>query len=138
MLCNSQEENLNHLLLHCTFAKAVWLGMEINTTVLIESIISVDMWISKLLESYGDATNLGELLTMVITTAWCLWFHKNQVCFEDKLPDPIEVLLTAQSLTNRYKQLAQTISFYTSSIPRSINIPLPEDWQNLILTAGVA
>jgi hypothetical protein len=56
--------------------------MGINTTVLIESIISVDMWISKLLESYGDTTNMGELLTMVITT---------------------EVLLTAQSLANRYK-----------------------------------
>ena len=76
---------------------------------------------------------------MVITTTWCLWFHRNQVIFEGKQPNPTEVLLTVQSLINRYTEIPQHTSTPTSVNPRSPrnNTQLPEDWQILILTAGV-
>ena len=61
-------------------------------------------WLSKLLESSEDSQNNLEALPLLITIAWCLWLHRNQVIFEGTSPNPTEVMLTAQSLLNRYKQ----------------------------------
>lgn len=47
-LCNSDNESLNHLFLHCTFAIAVWLGADINIRIPIERMIPVQTWIHEL------------------------------------------------------------------------------------------
>ena len=82
MLCNTHIETLNHIFLHCTFARAAWLGIGINTSFLMESNTNMDIWLSKLIESYEDSQINLETLSMIITTTLCLWFHRNQVIFE--------------------------------------------------------
>ncbi len=81
MLCHTHTETLNHIFLLCTFARAVWLGAGINTSFLLESNISMIDWLSKLLESSKDSQNNLETLSLLITIAWCLWLHRNQVIF---------------------------------------------------------
>ena len=50
ILCTTHEETLNHLFLQCTFARAVWLGMGINTSSLIASNTTLAVWITNILE----------------------------------------------------------------------------------------
>jgi hypothetical protein len=138
-LCNTQDETFNHLFLHCPFSRAVWLGVGINTSPLLEVATNVETWISKFLESYGEAQSTLEILHMVITTTWGIWLHTNQVIFEGKQPNPTEVLLTIHSLVHRYNQIPHQINATTRDNPRRARIynRVPQDCQLLILTAVV-
>lgn len=40
----------------------------------------------------------------IITTLWTIWNHRNIVVHEGKDPNPMEVVLTAQSLSCKYKK----------------------------------
>lgn len=42
-------------------------------------------------------------LQAIFTTLWTIWNHRNLVVHEGKLPNPMEVILTAQSLSCRYQ-----------------------------------
>jgi hypothetical protein len=138
-LCNTQDETFNHLFLHCPFSRAVLLGVGINTGPPMEVDTNVETWISKLLESYGEAQSTLKILHMVITTTWGIWPHRNQVLFECKQPNPTEVLLTVQSLVHRYNQISHQINATARDNPRRPRIynRLPQDWKLLILTAAV-
>jgi hypothetical protein len=72
ILCTTHEETLNHLFLQCPFAGAVWLGMGINTSSLMESNTTLAVWITNILESYQATQSNFESSSLVITTAWCL------------------------------------------------------------------
>ena len=43
-------------------------------------------------------------LQAVFTTLWTIWTHRNQVIHEGKQPNPLDVILTSQSLLCRYKE----------------------------------
>ena len=43
-------------------------------------------------------------LQAVFTTLWSIWNHGNQATHEGKTPNPLEVILTIQSLICRYKE----------------------------------
>ena len=81
MLCHTHTKILNHIFFLCPFARAVWLGAGINTSFLLDSNINMIDWLSKLLESSKDSQNNLETLSLLITIAWCLWLHSNQVIF---------------------------------------------------------
>ena len=41
----------------------------------------------------------------IFTTLWTIWFHRNMVVHEGKQPNPMEVILIAQTLSCRYKKV---------------------------------
>ena len=45
-----------------------------------------------------------DYLQVVFTFLWTIWTHRNLVTNEDKNPNPLEVILTAQKLFCRYKE----------------------------------
>lgn len=45
-----------------------------------------------------------ELLQAVFTTLWTIWNHKNMVLHKGQVPNPLEVILTSQSLIPRYRE----------------------------------
>ena len=100
----------------------------------------MELWTHKMLESHGEVQSNFATLSVVITTIWCIWFHRNQVIFEGKQANPTEVLLTARSLKNRYKQIPLHTIVPARQNPRCTRnyTQILEDWQILILTEGVA
>ena len=44
-LCQTDTETINHLFLQCHFARAIWLGVDINTRALKQNHITVQTWI---------------------------------------------------------------------------------------------
>ena len=95
-------------------------------------------WLSKLLESSEDSQNNLEALPLLITIAWCLWLHRNQVIFEGTSPNPTEVMLTTQSLLNRYKQGYQQGNMPLHPPRIRQQIQFPQEWQLIILISNVA
>jgi ribonuclease HI len=138
-LCHSENESSTHLFMQCHFARAVWLGVDITTRPLIENQITIQHWIQNLIT--GNSPPYA--LKLVLTTLWCIWFHRNQVTFEGKTPNPLETVLTSQSFLNRYnQQLAIThqqpplISSSKAPRPKYSKWHIDTNWQLMILTAG--
>ena len=78
-------------------------------------------------------------LQAIFTTLWTIWNHRNLVVHEGKLPNPMEVILTAQNLSCRYRD---TFTKYSdtnrqSMDPISGNHSIAGPWNLIINIAGV-
>ena len=138
-LCAEDEESSSHLLLFYTFAREVWHGtpLVVHTSDLRN--VSVQQWLGQILLRHKnlDQDNM-KYLQGIFTTLWSIWTHRNLVVHERKLPNPLEVILTIQSLVYRY---AEAFDCCSSSIHRSgiqsklVQIPCGP-WQFIVKVAG--
>ena len=87
---------------------------------------------------HSDPNHNPNALPTVLTTLWCIWFHRNQVIFEGKLPNPIETVLTAKSSMNRYQQTSHNFSTTEPQLQQHnpISWHTNTNWQLIITTAG--
>ena len=73
-----------------------------------------------------------------MTTLWCIWFHRNQVIFEGKHPNPLETMLMAKSLMYRFME-ATIVALEPSrdhQSKHSIQHYFHKNWDLLVITAG--
>ena len=110
LICNEKEEIITHLFLQCSFARAVWHGsiLEIRTSDLIHSIVK--QWISNCIStSKSMKQNKISFLHSLFTILWSIWNYRNLVLHRGKFPNPMEVILTSQSLICRYQEAFKKI-----------------------------
>ena len=103
--CVLRMRNLPHLMIFCTFAKAVWhdTPLAVHTSDLRN--ISVQQWLGQILLRHKnlDQDNM-KYLQGIFTTLRSIWTYRNLVVHEGKQPNPLEVILTVQSLVCRYAE----------------------------------
>ena len=105
-MCNCEEESATHLFLLCHFARTCWHGssLAVHTSDFID--ILVQQWLINLINALnGNEEGSFEYMQYIFTTLWTIWFHRNMVVHEGKQPNPMEVILTAQTLSCRYKEV---------------------------------
>ena len=119
------------------------MGVDITTRPLIENQSTVQHWIQNLIAENSLPTTNPYALQLVLTTLWCIWFHRNQVTFEGRTPNPLETVLTSQSFLNRYnQQLAithqQLPPIFSRKAPTTKHSrwQIDTNWQLMILTVG--
>lgn len=109
LLCEEEEEEtIDHIFLRCHFVRVVWHGsiLEIRTTSLMPN--TARKWLSNcILNNRSREQNHIYFLQACFTIIWQIWNHKNQVLHQGKSPNPIEVILTSQSLIFRYQEAYQ-------------------------------
>ena len=82
-LCNSDEESANHLLIKCSFTKAVWH--------LLSNIFNLkNLWdgctVSECLTQWSS--DISAPVSLAAYTCWNIWLERNRVIFEDCIPSP--------------------------------------------------
>jgi hypothetical protein len=80
-LCKNNSEDIDHLFIHCPFARAVWAR---ETTFLRVK----NRWEGENFNSVFDYWVLDKTVptTLAVLICWYIWFERNQVIFEDKKP----------------------------------------------------
>ena len=140
ILCNNANETQDHLFLHCDLAKAIWFGADINIRPITDTGTLVEQWLQALILMPNAASCHTTHLHMTLTLLWCIWFHRNQVNFDGKQPNPMNIILTTKSLMNRLLQ-SPTNNARTTEMDNSTTRPnwqLQDNWQLLITTEGGA
>ena len=104
-MCNEEEESINHLFLQCRFARAIWLrsnlGMRTSDLVSCSVKLLVE---SAIMDNTTSDANRMFLLQSMFTILWSIWNHRNLTLNQGKMPNPKEVILTAQSFICRYQK----------------------------------
>ena len=79
-----------------------------------------------------------DYLQAIFTTLWTTWNHRNRVVHEGINPNPMDVILAAQSLSCRYKESFNDQPTYNSSPgrPKAEQQPAAGQWQLIIKIAG--
>lgn len=101
-----EEESTSHLFLYCPFARATWHGspLAVHTSNLND--ISIQQWVRTILIRHKnmESDSMG-YLQAIFTTLWTIWNHRSLVVYEGKQPNPMEVFLTTQTISCRYKYI---------------------------------
>ncbi|XP_050278159.1 uncharacterized protein LOC126719671 [Quercus robur] len=137
--CNEHEETSTHLFLLCSFSRACWHG----TTLAIHSSdfnnLSVQQWLTGVITKHNNKDpNVMNYLQALFTTLWSIWNHRNKVVHEGISPNPMNVILMAQSLSCRYKD-AFSEQLSSNQSPRISTTPVQSaagSWQLIIKVTG--
>ena len=139
IMCNTAIETQGHLFLHCDLSRAVWFGDNIPILHLTQVAVTVDSWVKDLLKQSNTLDNTNPILQKTLTLLWCIWFHRNQILFAWKQPNPMEIILTFNSLLNRFLQNFANNAGTNAEVRNIARAPtwIPDpSWQAIILTTG--
>ena len=89
LLCEQEEENINHLLVKCVFARQFWFillqRVGLATLAPQPSTSSFDEWWRQVSSSVSSTIQKG-LNSLIILGAWTIWRHRNECVFNGKSP----------------------------------------------------
>ena len=103
-MCNAVEESSTHLFLLCPFARAIWHGSTLSIHTFEFSNLSIHQWLKSILFNHKGKDDISmAYLQAVFTTLWSIWTYRNRVIHQGICPNPLEVILMAQSLSCRYR-----------------------------------
>ena len=89
----------------CPFARACWHGSTLSIHTSEFTNLSVQQWIKQLISRF-TRNGVDSMCYMqdVFTILWALWTHRNKVIHQGINPNPVDVILTAQHLSCRYRE----------------------------------
>lgn len=137
-LCNEDDETSTHLFLLCSFARACWHGSTLAIHASDFHNTSIQQCLSLILSKHNLKDEVSmEYLQKLFTVLWTILNHRNKVVHEGTSPNSMQIILTAQSLSCRYKN-----SFFAQSSPNWVPRPDVEPqstagpWQLIIKVVG--
>ncbi|KAF7825711.1 putative Rpp4C4 [Senna tora] len=103
-LCGQQSETLDHLFLHCTFAKAIWFGSDLclRTDQLQPDSIHgwLNIWFSQLLNHGHEMHDMTVLILLILDN---IWQARNQRCMDGCLPNAQACLMKVKAQWKEYR-----------------------------------
>ncbi|XP_076942244.1 uncharacterized protein LOC143612057 [Bidens hawaiensis] len=98
-VCGEAEETAEHLMVSCAFAQAIWHG--ITSWCKVPTFFAFSTRdILELHKYYRMSKQSGKLFHVVcLTTMWCIWKTRNEVVFERKAVNVINVLGEIKALS---------------------------------------
>lgn len=110
-MCNEEEESHTHLFLHCPFARGCWHGSTLAIHTSDYTNISVQHWLKQLLSIHNlsDSDSMCYLQD-IFTILWTVWTYRNRVVHQGITQNPVEVILIAQNLSCRYRDILSSYS----------------------------
>ena len=138
-LCHEEDEASTHLLLLCPLARACWHRSSLAIHASDYANISIQHWLNILLTRHNlKFPDSMDYLQALFTYLWTMWTHRNKVVHDGITPNPMQVILMAQSLSCRYKEAftEQSCQSGTSRRPAVEPQSAAGPWQLIIKVAG--
>ena len=86
VMCEQEDETLDHLFLKCPFARALWFALPLNFHS--DAIPSIWQWLITTIEKYKVGNEQEDnVLTDISATLWVIWTYRNMVMFENETAD---------------------------------------------------
>jgi hypothetical protein len=120
-LCDQEEENIDHMLLPCVFARQFWFSFlqRVNLQELppqLENISFMERWRRIDEESLGSIQK--GLNSLIILGAWTLWQHRNRCVFDGIVPSLVATISQAEEEKRAWELAgAKGISFFVAQLP---------------------
>ena len=138
LLCDDSDETINHLFLNCPFARAIWHGSILGVRTSDLTNVSVKQWIASFFTpTYPLEQCKMMFLQSCFTILWTLWNHRNMILHQGKTPNPMEVVLTSQSLICRYQDAFKDSQIQVRKPNQQNRQRIPNhEWQIIIKVAA--
>ena len=91
-LCRRANESIDHILLHCDFAKHIW-----SKALVLFGLVGVfpkkwsDFLIIKWYFKQSSKRTKHLWRFSILAIAWLIWSERNRRIFEDKISDPLDI-----------------------------------------------
>lgn len=94
LICNSQDESIEHLMLLCPWVETIWFTRVLNYKVDRNGVISWEAWLHSIAsQKFGSKKEHGFLLSHMAFTCWNIWKARCNFWFSQKAINPTQVLL---------------------------------------------
>ena len=102
VMCDQEDETLDHLFLKCHFARALWFALPWNFCS--NAIPSIRQWLITTLEKYKASNGQDDnVLTNISATLWVIWTYRNKVMFENETVDVQQAISITRYLLKEWK-----------------------------------
>ena len=136
---NEESDSTTHLFLLCPLTRACWHGSSLVVHSSDFANITIQRWLTSLLLRHKKKeVHSMEYLQAVFTYLWSIWTYRNRVVHEETDPNPMDVILTAQALSYRYKVASNHQSLYNKNLgrPKLMQQSVASPWQNILIITG--
>jgi hypothetical protein len=123
-LCDQEDETIDHLLVHCVFARKFWFilfrQVGLHTISPQPSELSLLAWWEKASSSTNDGLMRQGIDLFIILGAWTIWNHRNGYVFDEATPNLAGALVLAGEERRRWSMAgARGLSFLNALLPGS-------------------
>jgi hypothetical protein len=123
-LCDQEDETIDHLLVHCVFAREFWFilfrQVGLHTMSPQPSELSFLAWWEKASSSINDGLMRQGIDSLIILGAWTIWNHRNGCVFDGATPNLAGALVLAGEERHRWSMAgARGLSSLTALLPGS-------------------
>ncbi|CAL9007311.1 unnamed protein product [Prunus brigantina] len=107
-LCEQYEESIEHALLLCPWAQAVWFGSPMTLRIDTQSFSTLDVWLNSILDLRTESKmEKHDLLTMLSFFLWEIWKTRCKAIMEGCRIDPCKVVETAGKAKVEFQKVWQ-------------------------------
>ncbi|XP_008242862.1 PREDICTED: uncharacterized protein LOC103341160 [Prunus mume] len=105
-LCDQYEESIEHALLLCPWAQAVWFGSPMTLRIDTQSFSTLDVWLNSILDLRTESKmEKHDLLTMLSFFLWEIWKTRCKAIMEGCRIDPCKVVETASKAKVEFQKM---------------------------------
>ncbi|KAJ4954781.1 hypothetical protein NE237_011564 [Protea cynaroides] len=98
---------MDHVLLHCTFARAVLLGSQLTLVIPPRNDLKLYQWLLQLSSvPMTTKTHAQQVFSLVGFICWTIWKARNELYFEQNDSSPVDVILRAERAYKEYSGIA--------------------------------
>lgn len=103
LICNEGVKSIEHFLLSCKWASAVWFGSDLNYKVNVQQITTFDAWLGDMVQCLtSDKVCRAKVLSYISFTCWLIWKARCAAMYDRQGIDALRVIRSVSFLEEEW------------------------------------